>query len=204
MPSLKLPHFPIGKDTSEDLATAAILAAGGGDGVPALAVRYWSPHGGSETPVFITWLLGAGRFCLTVKYGRYSLKGEDWHVSTWRGLRSAPSPLDQARVEALWVSRTLQLGLGRGVPVSPALALPDMERHRCIERLARRSGVPLLWDLERYTAVLAGAETEAHLRQPMERLMVMEEISALMADSAHAGLMSSRADVRRIQSTTGS
>ena len=82
--------------------------------------------------------------------------------------------------------QTLQLRLGRGVPVSPALALPDMERGRRIERLARRSGVPLLWDLERYTAVLAGMETGAHFRQPLEKWMALEEISALMEDSSHA------------------
>lgn len=136
--------------------------------MPAFALRYWRFYGGPEMPAFITWLLGIGRFCLTVKYGRYSVKGEDWHVNTWRGRRSTPSPQDQARVEALWVSRTLQLRLGRGVPVSPALALPDMERDRRIERLARRSGVSLLWDLERYTAVLAGAETDARFRQRLE------------------------------------
>ena len=49
-------------------ATAAILAGGCADGVPSMALRYWSSHGGQETemPVFITWLLGVGRSCLTV------------------------------------------------------------------------------------------------------------------------------------------
>ena len=125
--------------------------------MPALTLRKWISHGGPEMPVFITWLLGVGRFCLTVKYGHHSPRGEDRHAGAWRCLRSTPSPLDQARFEALRVSHVLRLRPGRGVPVSPALALPGMERGRRMERPARRSGVPLLWDLERYTAVMAWA-----------------------------------------------
>ena len=144
-------------------------------------------------PVFITWLLGVGRFCLTVKYGRYSQRGRDWHVDTGSGLRSARSPLDEAQMEAMQVSQDLQLRLRRSVPVSAALALPDMKRDRRIAREARRSRVPLLWDLERYTALLAGAETGAHFRQPLERPQALAEISALMDNSAHAGVGASRA-----------
>ena len=195
MPSGNSPHSPIGRENSEDPATAAILAAGCADGVPSMALRYWSSDGGQETemPVFMTWLLGVGRFCLTVKYGRYSQRGRDWHVDTGSGLRGARSPLDEAQMEATQFSRELQLRLRRSAPVSPALALPDMERDRRIEREARRSGVPLLWDLERYTALLAGAETGAHFRQPLERPQALEEISALMDNSAHAGVVPSRA-----------
>ena len=160
-----------------------------------MALRYWSSHGGQETemPVFITWLLGAGRLCLTVAYGRYSLRGGDWYVDTGQGLRGARSPLDEAQMEAMQVSQDLQLRLRRSVPVSPALALPDMGRDRRIEREARRSRVPLLWDLEGYTALLAGSETGAHFRQPLERPQALEEISALMDNSAHAGVGASRA-----------
>ena len=193
MASLKFPHSPMDKDKAEDRATAAILAGGCAAGVPSMALRYWSSHGGQEMPVFITWLLGVGRFCLTVKYGRYSLRGEDWHVDTGQGLRGARSPLAQAELEAMQVSQDLQLRLRRSAPVSPALALPDMKRDRRIEREARRNLVPLLWDLERYTALLAGAETGARFRQPLERRQVLEEISALMDNSAHAGVGASRA-----------
>ena len=188
MPSLKFPHSPIGKDKGEDPATAAILSGGGAGGVPAFALRYWCSHGGQEMPVFIAWLLGIGRFCLTVEYGRHALRGGDWHVDTGRGLRNTRSPLDQAQVEAMRVSEVLQLRLRRSAPVAPALALPDMERDRRIERLARRSRVPLLWDLERCTAKLAGAETKAHFRRPLERTQALEEISALMEESAHASV----------------
>ena len=148
--------------------------------MPALVLRYWSSHGGQEMPVFIAWLLGIGRFCLTVEYGRHSLRGGDWHIDTGRGLRSTRSPLDQAQLEAMRVSEVLQLRLRRSVPVSPALALPDTEHDRRIERMARRSRVPLLWDLERCTAKLAGAETARLSRQRLERRMALEEISALM------------------------
>ena len=195
MPSRNPPHSPIGRENGEDPATAAILAGGCADGVPSMALRYWSSLGGQETemPVFITWLLGVGRFCLTVKYGRHSLRGGDWHVDTGSGLRGTRSPLDEAQLEAMQVSQDLQLRLRRSVPVSPALVLPDMGRDRRIEREARRDRIPLLWDLERYTALLAGAETGAHFRQPLERTQALEEISALMDNSAHAGVRASRA-----------
>ena len=109
--------------------------------------------------MFITWLLGVGRFCLAVKYGRYSLRGADWHVDAWSGLRITPSPLDQARHEALQVSEALQRRLNRRVPVSPALVLFEMEGDRSIERLARRRRIPLFWNLERYTGTLVDAAT---------------------------------------------
>ena len=116
MPSSELPHSPIGKDRSEDRATAAILAAGGADGVSAFAVRYWSSHGSQTMPVFITWLLGIGRFCLTVKYGRYSLRGEDCHIDTGQRLRGTQSPLDQAQLEAMRVGQALPPRLNRSAP----------------------------------------------------------------------------------------
>ena len=200
MQSQNLSSLPI----SEDQATAAILAKGCADGVPSLTLRYWSSHGSRAMPVFITWLPGAGRFCLTVKYGRYLLKGTEWQMETGAGLHSAPSPLEQAQVEALRISQVLQLRLGRSVPVSPALVLPDMARDRRMERLARGSSIPLLWNLERYTAALAGAKTDARFRQPLERPLALEEISALMEDSAHASVGPSRAGGRRSQSTSGS
>ena len=128
-----------------------------------------------------------------MKYGRYSLRGRDWYVDTGSGLRGTRSPLDEAQLEAMQVGQELQLRLRRSVPVSAALVLPDMKRDRRMEREARRSRVPLLWDLERYTALLAGAETGAHFRQPLERPQALEEISALMDNSAHAGVEPSRA-----------
>ena len=180
MPPRNLSQSPAGRKHSEDPATAAILAGGCADCGPSLAMRYWSSDGSPAMPVFITWLLGIGRSCLTVKYGCYSLRGRDWYVDTGAGLRSTQSPLDQARLEAMRVSQVLQLRLKRSVPVSASLALPGMVRDRRIERMARRSRVPLLWDLERYTATLAGSEAGAHCGQPPERPQALEEISALM------------------------
>ena len=138
------------------------------------------PSWPAAEPVFITWLLGIGRFCLTVKYGRYSLKGADWYLDSGSGPRAAPSPLDQARFEALQVTGALQRRLNRRAPVSPALAFFDMKEDRRFERLARRSGVPLLWHLEGYTGRLADAPTDVGLRQSLERSQVLEEISSLV------------------------
>ena len=75
MQSQNLPSSGNSEKINEDRATAAILTGGGADGVPALALRHWCPDGSPAEPVFITWLPGVGRFCLTVKYGRYSLRG---------------------------------------------------------------------------------------------------------------------------------
>ena len=122
--SLKFPHLHIGKDRGEGPATAAILDAGGADGLPAFAIRYWSSRGSSSMPVFITWLLGVGRFCLTVKCGLSSLSGKGWYIEAWPGARSVQSPLDQAQVESMRVSQVLQLRLGRSVPVAPAWSSP--------------------------------------------------------------------------------
>ena len=44
-------------NTSEDRATAAILAKGACSGTPAFALRHWRTDGGMTEPVFVTWLL---------------------------------------------------------------------------------------------------------------------------------------------------
>ena len=108
MPSRNPPDSPMDKDKTEDRATAAILAGGCAAGVPSMALRYWSSHGGQETemPVFITWLLGAGRFCLTVAYGRYSLRGGDWYVDTGSGLRGTRSRWTRPRWRRCRSART--------------------------------------------------------------------------------------------------
>ena len=117
MRSQIIPSSPASEKNSEDRATAAVLAVSTADGIPAFALRHWRPDVGSTMPALTTWLLGVGRFCLTVKYGRYSLKGADWRIDTGVGARSMPSPLDQARMDGLQVSQALQRRLDRSVPV---------------------------------------------------------------------------------------
>ena len=130
--------------------------------------------------MFDAWLLHVGRFCLTVKYGRHSLRGGQWCVDTGSGPRTTQSPLEEARVEALLVTETLQERLKRPLTVAPALALFDTDPDRRIERLARRSRIPLLWGLEGCTGSLADAAAGGRLRQPLGRWQALEEISALM------------------------
>lgn len=180
MTSQDLPCLSMNENNGEDRATAAVLAGGGADGVPAFALRQWRTGGNSTAPVFITWLPGVGRFCLTVKYGRHSLRDGDWYIGTRAGLRRTPSPLDQARLEAFRVSETLRRRLGHSVPVAPALVFPDTERDRRMERLASRDRVPLLWDLGRCTARLAEASMDPHFHHPLERAVALAEISALL------------------------
>ena len=206
MPSQDFPFLPMSENNCGDRATAAILAGGGADGLPAFALRQWrsgTPGGSPAAPVFITWLPGIGRFCLTVQYGRYSLRDGNWRIDTRAGLRSTQSPLEQAQLEALRVSEALRRRLGRSAPVAPALVFFDMSRDRPMERLAARSGVPLLWDLERYTARLAGASTGPHFRQSLERSTALAEISALLARPAQAGVGVSRTRGQRSPSAPG-
>ena len=178
--------------TAADRATGALLSGGGMDGVSAFVLRHWRPGADPPEPVFVTWLLNVGRFCLTVRYGRFSLKGGKWYADGGSGPRITPSPLEQARMEALLIREILQERLKRPLPVAPALALFDMEPDRGIEGLARRSRVPLLWDLEGYTGRLADAATRAGLRQPLERRAALEEISALIEGAAPVGAGPSR------------
>ena len=140
MPSQDFPFLPMSENNCGDRATAAILAGGGADGLPAFALRQWrsgTPGGSPAAPVFITWLPGIGRFCLTVQYGRYSLRDGNWRIDTRAGLRSTQSPLEQAQLEALRVSEALRRRLARSAPVAPALVFFDMSRDRPMERLRR-------------------------------------------------------------------
>jgi hypothetical protein len=164
----------------EDRATAVLLTGGGIDGVSAFFLRHWRPGANPPEPVFVTWLLNIGRFCLTVRYGRYSLEGRQWHVDTGSGPRTTPSPLEQARIEAQSIRETLQERLKRRITVAPALALFDTDPDRLIERLAGRSRIPLLWNLEGCTGQLADAAAGYRLRQPLERWQALAEVSALM------------------------
>ena len=186
------PQHHDGGNADEDRATAVLLAGGFNDSVPAFLLRHWRPGAAPPEPVFDTWLLDVGRFCLTVRYGRHFLQGGQWRVDTGSGPRITPSPLEQARVEAQSIRETLQERLNRPITVAPALALFDTDPDRSIERLARRSRVPLIWSLEGCTGQLADAAAGYRLRQPLERRLALAEISALMEDADTVGATPSR------------
>ena len=177
--SLSSHHHDDGK-AAEDRATSVLLAGGFNDGLSTFLLRHWRPGPNPPEPVFVTWLLHVGRFCLTVKYGGYSPHGGQWRVDTGSGPRATSSPLEQARVEALSIREILQERLKRPVPVAPALALFDTDPDRSIERLARRSRIQLLWGLEGCTGQLADTAAGGRHREPLERWQALGEISALM------------------------
>lgn len=179
-------------NAGEDRATAVLLTRGGIDGVSAFMLRHWGPGADPPEPVFDTWLPDVGRFSLTVKYGRYSLRGGQWRVDTGSGPWTTPSPLEQARVEAQSIRETLQERLNRPITVAPALALFDTDPDRSIERVARRSRIPLLWGMEGCTGQLADAAAGYRLRQPLERWQALAEISALMEGIDTVGAVPSR------------
>ena len=179
-------------NAAEDRATSVLLAGGFNDGLSTFLLRHWRPGANPPEPVFDAWLLHVGRFSLMVKYGLYSLRGGQWRVDTGSGPQIAPSPLAEARVEAQSIREILQERLNRPITVAPALALFDTEPDRRIERLARRSRIPLLWDLEGCTGQLADAVAGYRLRQPLERWQALAEISALMEGIDTVAAVSSR------------
>ena len=191
-------------DAAADRATGVLLTDGGVDGVSAFVLRHWRTDTNPLEPVFVTWLLDIGRFCLTVRYGRFSLKGVEWYIDTGSGPRITPSPLEQAQVEALLIREILQERLKRPLPVAPALALLDMDPDRRIEGLARRSRVPLLWDLEGCTGRLAAAAAGVGLRQPLGRRQVLDEIPALIEGAVPVGAGPSRQRRMGFRSASGS
>lgn len=136
-------HHHDNGNAGQDRATAVLLTRGGIDGVSAFVLRHWGPEANWPEPVFVIWLLNIGRFCLTVRYAPHFLQGGQWRVNTGSGPRITPSPLEQARVEALSIRDTLQEGLNRPVPIAPVLALFDTDPDQRIERLARRGHIPL-------------------------------------------------------------
>ena len=200
---LHLHHHDNG-NAGGDRATTILLTCGGIDGVSAFFLRHWGHGVDASEPVFDTWLLDVGRFCLMVKYGRFSLKGAQWRVDTGSGPRTTQSPLEEARVEALLVSETLQTRLNRPVTVAPALVLFDTDPDRRIERLARRSHVMLLWGLERCTGSLADAAAGYRFRQPLDRWQALAEISALMEGIDTVGAVPSRKPQMGFRSSSAS
>ena len=184
-------HHHDNRNAGADRATAVLLAGGFNDGVPAFFLRHWNPGADWPEPVFVIWLLHVGRFCLTVKYAPHSLKRGKWRVDTGSSPRTAPSPLEQAQVEAQSVSETLQERLKRPITVAPALALFDTDPDRRIERLARRSRIPLLSALEGCTGQLADAAIGSRHPHPPERWQALAEISALMEGIDTVGAVSS-------------
>lgn len=177
---------------AQDRATAVLLTRGGIDRVSAFVLRHWRPGGNPPEPAFTAWILTVGRFCLSVQYAPHSLQGGQWYVDTGSGPRIAPSPLEQAQVEARSIRETLQERLKRPITVAPALALFGTDPDRSIERLARRSRIPLIWDLEGCTGQLADAAAGYRLQHPLERWQALAEISALMEGIDTGGAAPSR------------
>lgn len=199
-----LPGYSRSTNVSEDPATRVILAKGGADDVPAFVLRHWRTGNGSREPAFVVWLLDIGRFCLTVKYDRYSLNRCDWRFDDGAGRKPASSPLDEAQTEALLVSQTLEGQLNHPVPVAPAVASFNMTNDRRIERLARQCRVPVLWDLANCNRKLARAAVAAGVRQPLTKHQALREVSALIERWTPAGTGLHRPATMDFQSASAS
>ena len=192
MPSRNSPGSPIGqRKHGEDRATAAILAGGCADGVPSMALRYWSSHGGQETemPVFITWLLGVGRFCLTVKYGRHSperqglvrrhrVGGAQCAVPAGRG----PAGGDAGQPGPAAATAAQRAGLSGPGPPRHGAGPADRARWPA------GAGSPCSGTWSAIPPCWPGRRPAPSSATRWGRPQALEEISALMDNSAHAGV----------------
>ena len=159
--------------------TAAVLAEIAAGGVPAIAnelsPQATDPFGG----LFVIWLLNIGRFCLTVRTGRYALHEDSWRLDTGAESERVPSPLAQAWDEAVLVSRTIHRKLLRRVMIAPAVAFPDTMPDARIRRVAQRSRVVVVWDLDDLASRLADAAVSDPQRNPPTREQAEEEVAVL-------------------------
>lgn len=185
MPSENRPSSNQGGGAHDPVA-AAVFNAVARSNVSAFAIRRMPRAPDATEPAFILWLVGAGRFCLTVRPGRLILLRDAWHLDTEDGRQRMPSPLAQAWDEALLVSRDAHRLLKRRVSFLPAVHFPDTEPDAHIRQIARRGGVAMIRELHGTIRTLAHtAATDPQLNPPTTR-QALEELTALTKTNANA------------------
>ena len=185
MPSEHLP-LPGAGGESYDTIAAAVLNDIADSNVPGFVIRQLPRAPDASQPVFILWLIGAGRFCLTVRAGRHVLLRDAWHLDTGASLQRITSPLAQAWDEAVLASRAIHRKLKRWASFTPAVYFPDTEPDAHIQRVAERSSVAPIWALDGFTRRLADAAAANSQLNPPSRRQASEEMSALINANAPA------------------
>ena len=178
MPSEHRPSSDEGGGVYDPIANA-VFSDIAHSNVPVFTIRLMPTAPNAPEPVFILWLIGGGRFCLTVRPGRHVLLKDAWHLETGASLQRIPSPLAQAWDEVLLTSRAIHRKLRRRVMIAPAVAFPDTAPDARIQRVAQRSRVVVMWDLDGLTRLLVDAAASDPQRNPPTREQAEEEVAAL-------------------------
>ena len=76
-------------------------------------------------------------------------------------------------------SRAIHRNLRRRVMIAPAVAFPDTVHDARIQRVAQRSRVVVMWDLDGLTRLLVDAAASDPQRNPPTREQAEEEVAAL-------------------------
>ena len=124
---------------------------------------------------YAVWIEALGRFALQVKGGRYLLIDGEWYLNTRAGLQRVKScPLDETKLAALDLHDDIQecAQTVYNPYVIPVLIFPDMEPDRAIERLARRTGVYVIWEVGNLLADLGEIVRSRRVSDglPMDRI----------------------------------
>lgn len=165
--------------TGIDANINAVMAEITSSKVPAIISKTAPPSANPSDSVFVIWLIGVGRFCLTVQNGRYDVRRDSWYLDAGEGYRRIPSPLAQAWDETVVTSRKIRLGLGRWVMIAPAVAFLDMEPDAGVRRIAERSQVVVVWGLDGLVDRLLDAALASPQENPPSRKQADAEKAVL-------------------------
>ena len=132
---------------------------------------------------FAVWIEGLGRFALQVKGGRYLLIDGEWHLKTRDGVKAVRScPLDEAKLGALDMHDDIaeRARTPYNPYVIPVLAFPDVtEPDQCIENLARRKGVYVVWGSENLLDDLAEIVLSRNVSDQLPMNRIAGEVQAV-------------------------
>ena len=177
-------YDPTVADVFDDTITNALFANIVDSNVHEFALRRLSRTANAPDPVFILWLIGAGRFCLTVLRGRHVLLRDAWHLDTGAALKRIPSPFAEAWDEALLVSREVHWALKRRVSFMPAIYFPDVQPDEHIQQVAERSHVAAIWKPHGVTRRLADIVAAESQFDAPSRSQALEEMNSLINPNA--------------------
>ncbi len=174
-----------GRDANGKEINAALVFNGVVDyNVHDFAIRRLSRTLNAPDPVFILWLIGAGRFCLTVRPGLHVLLRDAWHLDNGAGLQRIPSPLARAWDEALLASREVQRTLKRRASFMPAVYFPDTEPDEHIREVAERSRVAAIWKPDGVARRLLDIMATDPQHNPPSWSQALEELTSLINPNA--------------------
>ena len=131
-----------------DIVTNAVLTVLAETDASAFVLERAPQSSDPSVRPFIIWLIGVGRFCLTVRTGRHEIREDSWYLDASEGFRRTPSPLMQAWDEAVLARSEIHRHLGTWVMIAPAVAFPDADPDGTVQQVAERGRVVAVSGLE--------------------------------------------------------